>query len=126
MENILTTLGSTIPQALAAIVFLWDRFFNKKPRGQTHSPNFSLLMAVLLVLGFGATAGSLVYIHDHPQIKTVTVEKVVTVDKPIPCPTSQQKNGPATARGKIAIAHSGNNDTNTVAPPEASPSNSPH
>jgi len=59
------------------------------------------------------------YLIGHPikgEEKTVYVDKPV----PVPCPITEQKNGPATARGgHDATAHSGSNDTNTSIPSKA-------
>jgi hypothetical protein len=108
MSDLVTGLGSTVPQGLAAIVFLWDRF---KPRQEGSMPpyKYSLLMAILLVGGTAGTVGILVWNHDHPRIQIQTVEKTVYVDKPIPCPPPlpATKTGNATNRGNNGFANTG-------------------
>jgi hypothetical protein len=80
-----------------------------------------LLLGTILTITFGAWMFFAKPLR--PTEKTVTV----TVEKSIPCPPSEQKNGPATARGgRDANAHSGNGDTFNAAPPQAPPSNPPH
>lgn len=103
------SIGSGVPQGAAALIFLWDRFRAKAPDAKITSNGRSLFLAVLLLAGVALTVGAGVWFHDHPNIieKRVEVEKLV----PIPCPITQQKNGPATVRGAGGIAHSGNGDT---------------
>jgi len=88
-----------------------------------------LITSILLFIGAGVTLmfGTWMFISKplRPTVQTVTVENVI--EKPVPCPITQQKNGPATARGgRDAYAHSGNGDTFNSSPPQKPPTNSPH
>jgi hypothetical protein len=76
-----------------------------------------LVSLVLLACTIGAVwLGGWMYFDKplRPITQTVTIEKVV--EKQIPCPPTEQKNGPATAHGSHAFAHSGNGDTYKVVP----------
>ncbi len=101
-----------VPQALAAAMFITDWVEGPKT-GRAKMSLFRRSLAFIIVLGFGVTCIFGVWLYDHP-IKLVTVVKPV----PVPCLASTQKNGPATARGTGAIAHSGNGD-NYNTPPSA-------
>jgi hypothetical protein len=107
--NTLISTGCAVPQGAAAVIFLMDRF--KKVSGKTTTSKHSLLLAILLVVGTAGTAGTAIWLHDHPRIvwKTVVVEKPVTVEKLLPCPPS--KSGSATTRGPQSPANTGSNNT---------------
>jgi hypothetical protein len=120
-------LGSfvlAIPQGIIGLaqLFSWNKQ-KKSGNALTLSKNPTIQATILMLAAFLMVFSGF-WLWYHP-LKATIIEKPVTIEKQIPCPIIQQKNGPATARGKIAIAHSGNNDTNTVAPPQASPSTPP-
>ena len=103
------------PQGLSASLQLMDRFGGKTEEGAMDSPRtHRTFSACLLLVSTIFTIGLGFWIWYHP-LKPVTIERTITVEKPIPCPAT--KTGPATARsgpGGTAIGHSGNGDTYTI------------
>jgi hypothetical protein len=93
----------------------------------TDNPRSNFLPACLLLGGILCVAFGGWAIGAHP-FRPVVEQKQVFIDKPIPCPITEQKTGPATARGgHDAFAHSGSGgDTLTVTPPPASPPKNSH
>ena len=83
---------------------------------------YSIILCALAA--FAGAIGLGFYIKYNPPKPDIRiVEKLI----PAPCPLTEQKTGPATARGgHDATAHSGNGDTFNAAPPQAPPANTPH
>jgi hypothetical protein len=113
-------LMSTL-QGIGAVYGLVDRSQKRKleKEGTPVLSKFNpLLISILLFIGTAATIAfaTWMFVAKPLRPKIQTVEQKIYVDKPIPCPPSEQKNGTATARGKQAIAHSGNGDNYKTAP----------
>ena len=97
------TIGSfilAIPQAAGAIASMQGPSPTKaaKPAGKA-------ALVIALSLGACASVAAGVWVHLHP----------IEAAQP-PCPITFQETGPATARGKNPVAHSGNGDTITINP----------
>jgi hypothetical protein len=115
-----------IPQGIIGAVqlFRWNKRRQSEATEAIREQSPTVQACILILIAFLMMFCGF-WLWYHPvKPKIATVEKIV--EKPIPCPITQQKTGSATARGHVAIAHSGNGDTTTVAPPQESPSKSPH
>ena len=130
----LCCLGLAIPQGLGAFYSLVERSRRRKKELAEgiviEDKSTPLGIAVLMLLGtiLIIVFGTWMFVAKpfRPIEKIVTV----TVEKPVQCPPSEQKAGPATARGgRDAVAHSGSGgDTLTISPeaPAKPPAQNPH
>ena len=110
-------LAIGLPQGLVAVRQLyagWKRREKELREGVVIADKGGpvlISLALLFCMVLAVWLGAWMYFDKplRPTTNTVVTEKVV--QKLVPCPLTQQKTGPATARGRSAIAHSGNNDT---------------
>lgn len=80
------------------------------------------LFTIILAAAALAMAGFTVWLYDH-AIKPVTVEKIVIVEKLVPCPPAN--TGAATTRGSQSPAISGSGNTTTFGATQAQPPKAP-
>lgn len=97
-----------IPNAVVATLLVLDRWKsgNRANEGLAR-PLGSVLLSTLMLLFAVALAALSFWNYRHPPVQSpLTIERTVQV----PCSINQQQTGTATARGKGAVAHSGNGD----------------
>lgn len=96
-----------VVQAVGAGVFIYD-YAQRESRAVMSSRGKALALALTLpalCLALGLVSHWLWTHHESPTV----VEKIVTVDKPIPCPPAQ--TGDVTSRGGNSPAISGSNNS---------------
>src|SRR5258707_2760028 len=99
--NVFCAAFSSLVQAIAAILFIWD-WRAKGGSTEAHMAFGRKLFAVILVFAALSMGGFAFWLYEHPPKPTV-IEKLVPVEKIIPCPPT--KTGPATGKGANSIVH---------------------
>jgi hypothetical protein len=113
----LLSVGCTLPQGVAAVVLLWDRFRPNPPAVQSTKKR-SLVLALLLVGGTAATVAVEVHAYD-------TSRAIRVAERAVPCPaTPPAQSGDATTKGMNSPANSGSGNS-TVYGPATPPDKSP-
>jgi len=95
--------ASSVPQALAAIIVLYDRFHQKRKGVVALTGLRALILALLLVFGTAASCVLGLWILNLP-----TMPQTSQKPAPVSAPCSPTKTGPATTYGKSSPAISGN------------------
>jgi hypothetical protein len=116
-----------VPQGIDACLRLHDRLSAKRWGTKATAPNgFRTFLAVLLLAGTFLTIGLGSWLWINPM-KPVVVEKPVTIERLIPCPTPPPtKSGNATTKGANSPASTGSgNSFNYGSPAPTQPQNQP-
>jgi hypothetical protein len=114
----IVTLVFSIPQGFAASFQIIDRINLKKLKAPMFSSKRTWLLAGLLFLGMASCIGFGSWMLFADPFRPVTIEKIVTVEKTVPCPPA--KTGAATSKGANSPANSGSGNNITYGLPPAS------
>lgn len=108
----LIAIAIGIPQAIAGTVEIVDRLKVKRLEvDMTTGRRGSLWLAFFLYVGTLTCILFAAWLHFDNPFQPTTVEKIIYVDKAVPCPPA--KTGPASTRGTQSPAYSGTNNSTT-------------
>jgi hypothetical protein len=92
-------------QGLAAFFQIKDRLGEEGK--MSPSKGRAAFIAAMLVVGAVVSAVFGVWTYDHPPQPKI-VEKIITVDKPMPCPPAEQKTDHSSTKGNNSPVVTGN------------------